>query len=247
MYINVIGSALESVSTVYQAVQVFDSFYQLAKRERIKTFLLQKTQDIGLLFLTEVGNVKREFERFRKAAVLPIIHGHPPFSGTALWARGLMLRTQRQYEELGTLCYLPEGTLKTESLKENYVNLYSMLESFCTGVFNDWIAWELKNASGEGELEKKLQQGLLCRVPLPGGSGGFGSLLESNFDKALLKIFQEVYYWEKIQGSGIVVPFNAHDIYSTWRDPLRVTREHVIRVVREYNTVISSLAVEERR
>lgn len=31
-----------------------------------------------------------------------------------------------------------------------------------------------------------------------------GGLLECNFEKELLKMFQEVYYWEKIQGSGIV-------------------------------------------
>lgn len=45
-------------------------------------------------------------------------------------------------------------------------------------------------------------------------------------------MFQEVYYWEKIQGSGIVVPYAAHELASQ-RDHLRVLREHVLRVVRD--------------
>merc|ERR1712060_244089 len=71
-------------------------------------------------------------------------------------------------------------------------------------------------------------------------------LLESNFDKELLKMFQEVYYWEKIQGSGIVVPYAAHDLASQ-RDTLRVLREHVLRVVRDYNAIIIALLPEERK
>ena len=35
----------------------------------------------------------------------------------------------------------------------------------------------------------------------------------------------QVYYWEKIQGSGIVVPYAAHELASN-RDQLRVLREH---------------------
>ncbi|CAE8674019.1 unnamed protein product, partial [Polarella glacialis] len=55
-----------------------------------------------------------------------------------------------------------------------------------------------------------------------------------------------VYYWEKIQGSGIVVPYAAHELASQ-RDKLRVIREHVLRVVRDYNQIMTALSPEERR
>ncbi|CAD7941177.1 unnamed protein product [Amoebophrya sp. A25] len=245
MYTNVISSAFESVSTVSQCVHVFDSFYLLCKRERIKSFLEKKASEVGGFLISEIGNVKREFERFRKNSG-GILLVHPPYSGVAMWARGLMLRISRQYEELGSLCYMPQGSVRTETVRTEYANMMAMLESFCSTTFHDWISHEL--GTDEDELAEKLKTPLLCRVPLPPGQqGGFGSLLESNFDKNLLRIFNETYYWEKIQGSGIVVPFHAHDISTTFRDPLRITREHVMRVVREYNSIILALAPEERR
>eukprot|EP00392_Amoebophrya_sp_AT5.2_P008786 g8814.t1 len=244
MYTNVISTSFESVSTVSQCVHVFDSFYLLCKRERIKSFLEKKASEVGGFLVSEISNVKREFERFRKNSSA-ILNNHPPFSGVAMWARGLMLRIQQQHEELGCLCYLPPGSVRTDAVKNEYTNMYTMLESFCVSTFSDWVHTQL--GQSEEELEEKLKNNLLCRTPLPPGQGGFGSLLESNFDKNLLRVFNETYYWEKIQGSGVVVPFHAHDITVNHRDPLRITREHVMRVVREYNSIILALAPEERR
>jgi len=170
LYSNIINSAFESVSTVASCVQVFDSFYILSKRERIKSFLEKKSVEVGNLFLQEIAAVKREFERFRKnLAHLPVVCGHPMYAGSALWARGLMLRIQRQYEELGTICYLPDNIIRTDSLKDNYNNLYTMLESYVLGVFNDWVNIDIKPLE---DLEKRLHTGLLCRVPLPTSQTG---------------------------------------------------------------------------
>merc|ERR1719453_863756 len=97
----------------------------------------------------------------------------------------------------------------------------------------------------EANLGKRLLNNLLISQEESGGANrSKGGQLESNFDKELLKMFQEVYYWEKIQGSGIVVPYAAHEIASQ-RDTLRVVREHVLQVVRSYNQIISALKPEE--
>merc|ERR1712151_705053 len=96
-------------------------------------------------------------------------------------------------------------------------------------------------------LDQRLEVGLIARPDdMMLMSKTKSGLLESNFDKELLKMFQEVYYWEKIQGSGIVVPYAAHEIASQ-RDQLRVLREHVLRVVRDHGQIIGALAPEERR
>lgn len=90
-------------------------------------------------------------------------------------------------------------------------------------------------------------------------TGARGYHIENNFDKGLLRVLREVYCWEKIQGSGryaccycssvvigIVVPYSAHDL-GTHREHMRVVREHVMRVVREYNEIIDALSPVERR
>lgn len=256
MYTNVINTAFDTVSSVTQCVQVYDSFHLLAKRERIQAVLEKKSGELYTFFSTELQSVKREFERYRKKTDhLPIVCGHPNAAGVALWARGLMLRIQKHWEELEILNVYLSDEIKerSEAAHDQYKNLYAQFESFLVGVFNDWVGNELNPLEAAKPLEERLHTGLLCRVALndtaalKAGEKSFGSLLESNFDKGMLKVFQEVYYWEKIQGSGIVIPFSAYDVYSTHKDTLRVTREHVMRVVREYNVIINSLQASERR
>mmetsp|Transcript_64893 Transcript_64893/g.119431 ORF Transcript_64893/g.119431 Transcript_64893/m.119431 type:complete len:4522 (+) Transcript_64893:77-13642(+) len=243
MYVNVINSAFDGVGTVQSAVEVLDAFYLLAKREKIKTYVMGKGQHLYNIFTAEMQKIKREFEH-RGKPMLPIIQGHPNFAGTALWVKGLMLRIQRQMEELNMLCYL-EPSAQQESARDMYTMQHGMLESFVQQTFGEWVQ-ELK-LMDEANLGKRLQVGLLTRPEdsalLQRAKGG---QLESNFDKELLKMFQEVYYWEKIQGSGIVVPYAAHEIASQ-RDQLRVLREHVLRVVRDYNQILAALQPEERR
>jgi dynein heavy chain len=244
MYVNVINSSFEGVGTVQAAVEVLDAFYLLAKREKIKIFIMKRGEHVYNLFVQELNNIKREFDHLRRKPLLPIVQGHPTFAGTALWVKGLMLRIQRQMDELNLLCYL-EPCREQDSARDLYGNVHSLLEAFVLQTFGDWVA-ELK-LMDEANLGKRLQVGLLCRPEdttiLHRSKGG---QLESNFDKELLKMFQEVYYWEKIQGSGIVVPYAAHEIASQ-RDQLRVLREHVLRVVRDYNQIIAALQPEERR
>jgi hypothetical protein len=54
--------------------------------------------------------------------------------------------------------------------------------------------------------------------------------------QSLLSLFAEVHCWDKFQGK-FLVPFYAADIVASQKDRLRIVREHVILVVREYNQV----------
>jgi len=243
MYMNVINSAFEGVGTVQTACQVLDSFYQLAKRERVKAFVEKKGETLYNIFLSELNhNIKKEFDQFRKAPTLPIIQGHPSYAGPALAVRGLMLRIQQQMAELDQLCYL-EWCREQESCRDTFSTVHGNMETFVLSTFQDWVG-ELKSMDDQN-LSKRLQVNLLVK-PEESTSKFKVSLLECNFDKELLKMFQEVYYWEKIQGSGIVVPYSAHEL-AGHRDKLRILREHVLRVVRDYNQIMTALLPEERR
>ncbi|MEO0455852.1 MAG: hypothetical protein AAF152_04615, partial [Cyanobacteria bacterium P01_A01_bin.114] len=67
------------------------------------------------------------------------------------------------------------------------------------------------------------------------------SLLECAFDKGLLSLFTEVQYWEKIP--EFAIPYIAHDMCNQ-REKLRVMREHVMLVVRAYNSIFDDLTHE---
>lgn len=67
-------------------------------------------------------------------------------------------------------------------------------------------------------------------------------MIYANFSKELLKLFNEMYYWERLR---FEVPHYAVDIYRECEN-LRVLRENVLLVVRDYNKIISSLDFKER-
>ena len=67
-------------------------------------------------------------------------------------------------------------------------------------------------------------------------------LLTSNFSKILQKLLNEMRCWERLR---FEIPHFATDIYQLF-EQLRVLRESVMLIVRDYNRVIQSLQPHER-
>ncbi len=65
-------------------------------------------------------------------------------------------------------------------------------------------------------------------------------ILESNFDKLLLKTLNEVHYWQKL--SGVVTIQNNITKLLEKKDHLRQLWENVMMVVWEYNVIINSIS-----
>ena len=87
-------------------------------------------------------------------------------------------------------------------------------------------------------------------LALPGAATGINltflaGKLEVNFDQSLLRLLDEVHYWEKFRGE-YNIPYVAHGM-SDRADHLRILRENVMAVVRDYNTILDALSPEERR
>ena len=64
-------------------------------------------------------------------------------------------------------------------------------------------------------------------------------LIESNFDKFLLKTLSEVAYWQKL--SAVITISQSITNLLEKRETLRITRESVMLIVREYNAIINAL------
>jgi dynein heavy chain, axonemal len=71
--------------------------------------------------------------------------------------------------------------------------------------------------------------------------------LESNFDRSILKLIKEASSWHKLKTYGAVVPPYADEVLNTQRENLRVLREYVMLVVRDYNMIIESMNDTERK
>ncbi|KAI8894261.1 dynein heavy chain and region D6 of dynein motor-domain-containing protein [Globomyces pollinis-pini] len=218
---NVIISAFDDCNTIEGAVELLDIFHHLAKRDAIKRTVEKKTADVYQLLLQEFNTVKIEFETNRKTPL--ILRSQPDFAGSAYWAKSLLLRIQASMSVLSNAYYLPSTSLTAEA-KTQYDLLASSIEEYISKTHSDWV-----NGIST-DLSEKLDDVLLVRKP--------GDMLQLKFDKDLLSLFSEIGYFQKLKCD---IPFHVQEVYGK-KEELRILRENVLLVVRDYNNICETLS-----
>jgi dynein heavy chain len=71
--------------------------------------------------------------------------------------------------------------------------------------------------------------------------------LESNFDKGVYKLIKETVVWKKLASEGAAPPSYADELILTHKENLRILREFVMLVVRDYNMIIDSMDETEKK
>ncbi|XP_052234681.1 dynein axonemal heavy chain 2-like isoform X14 [Dreissena polymorpha] len=197
----------------------------LSGREAIKRTIDKKTVDVYAMFNEELNAVKKELTQ----KTIPQSPSHPKFAGQALWARQLKRRIERSMMALDRAFFLPQIGSGKEVMTQ-YQQLCMALDEYIRKTFHEWTL------TIDKEPVKKLEVPLMCRsLERP-------PMLDINFSKDLLKMFQEIHYWERLM---FETPHYAVHVYNK-REDLRGLREHVMLVVRDYNRIIAALSPEER-
>ncbi|KAI9188053.1 hypothetical protein H9P43_002444 [Blastocladiella emersonii ATCC 22665] len=221
---NVIQTAFESSTTVQGRVELLEIFSYLAKRDGIKRAVERKTADVFQQFLHELNVVKVEFETHRKSPA--ILAAHPPYAGAALWARALLRRITVPINVIAAADYLQPTPFATE-VKAMYETLSSSLEEYVSKTHQEWV----------NQIDKQI--GTQLETPLMARrADGF---LELKFSKDMLKLFAEIVYWQKLKFD---IPYYVQEVYAK-REELRVLRENVLLVIRDYNSILEVLSKEE--
>ncbi|KAL7754402.1 hypothetical protein RI367_000383 [Sorochytrium milnesiophthora] len=221
---NVITSAFETATTVEARVELLDVFVQLAKRDAIKRTVERKAADIYHMYLQDLNVVKLEFENNRKTP--QIMAAHPVYAGAAMWAKSLLKRVASTMSVIRNAPFLPATPL-AEEVKAQFEPLSAALEDYIAKTHNDWVIQIPQ------DLATRLDGQLMARR-----SDGF---LEINFDRDLLKLFAEIHYWQKLK---LDIPYYVHEVFAK-REELRVLRENVMLVVRDYNSILDTLSPTE--
>ncbi|PVD19154.1 hypothetical protein C0Q70_21718 [Pomacea canaliculata] len=222
---NLISSAFDTVTTVEQGVELLDIFMHLSLREAIRRTIDKKTVDVYLLFNEELNAVKKELT----LKAVPLIPSHPKYSGAAHWARMLKRRIEKGMMIIDRAYFLP-SIGSGEETRSQYQQLCIALDEYSRKTYYEWTQ------TIDKEPQKLLDVPLMCRsIERP-------PMLDISFNRILLKMFQEIHYWERL---GFEIPHYAADVYSK-REDLRGLREHVLLVVRDYNRIIAALSLEER-
>jgi dynein heavy chain len=220
---NLIISAFENSANVEKGVELLCVFHQLAKRDAIKRTIEKKTTDIYQLLVQEFNSVKAEFETNRKTPL--ILRTQPDYSDSVYWAKSLLKRVQSPMNTLSEAYFLPTSILAPEA-KHQFEIIVASIEEYISKTHLEWI-----NSIPEN-LPQKLNDVLMARR---------GDLIQIQFDKDLTRLFAEINYFTKQKGD---IPFHLQELNSK-KDELRILRENVLLVTRDYNGIIGSLNPQE--
>ncbi|XP_059574595.1 dynein axonemal heavy chain 2 isoform X3 [Alligator mississippiensis] len=222
---NLISSAFETVRDVEHGVEIQDIFHHLSERETIKRTFDKKAVDIYMLFNWELNLVNKELSK--KLPFLPPYMGH--YSGLAHWIRALRRRIDRPMICLAKAHFMPHIGRGEESF-QYYQQLTQAMDEIERRAFHEWTQTLDKDSL------KRLD------TPLLALSAEKHGMLDVNFDKDLLKLFVEIHYWDRLL---FEIPHYVAEVYER-REDLRVLRENLLLVARDYNRIIDMLSPEER-
>ncbi|KAL2765787.1 dynein axonemal heavy chain 2 isoform 1 [Daubentonia madagascariensis] len=222
---NLITSAFELVRDVEHGVLLLDTFHRLATREAIKRTYDKKAVDLYMLFNSELALVNRELNK--KWLYLESYMAR--YSGQAHCVRILRRRIDRVMSCLSGAHFLPHiGT--GEETVHTYQQIVQAIDELVRKTFQDWTS----------TLDKDCIRRL--DIPLLRISQEKEGMLDVNFDKSLLILFVEIDYWERLL---FETPHYVVNVAERAED-LRILRENLLLVARDYNRIIAMLSPDEQ-
>ncbi|OQR83321.1 dynein heavy chain [Achlya hypogyna] len=271
---NVVNAAFDSVSTIAAGCDLLQAFQTISKREAIRRCLEKRTIDVFAMYKAQIVTVRNLFEKNKGAP--PLSPTEPQFAGAALWARGLLLKCKEDLGRLAQLPSLPSGAVEFDEATSHFDGLKAVLNDYIQKKYHDWLDElnELGQSNLSSRLENPLMTKVGAEpVAAPVAASGATTspavaaalpvatttephvekligrskkgFLHCNFDRPLLQLFAEVHYWQYFNGE-VQIPYIAHDICNQ-KEQLRILREHVVLVIRDYNRILHELSSTERR
>jgi dynein heavy chain len=254
---NIITLAFKNISTVQDAVELLENFDTLAKRPFVRDFVHNKAAStmVFKLFQQEIQEVNETFESKAKKPI-PMPFSHPYYAGQAIWAYSLIVRLDKARSAIRNLYFVAETPVQKEAL-DKYNKLRETLDQFIEGTC--YKTWEQEIANMDSNaIDGKLDMCILTwsensnnELPQSMNHPLFtkkkSGLLESNFDSELHKVISEGTYWQKIMALGIIsLSYNVNKLLQK-KESLRVLRENVMLIVRDYNNIKMTINEDETK
>uniref|UniRef100_T1INB1 Dynein axonemal heavy chain 2 n=1 Tax=Strigamia maritima TaxID=126957 RepID=T1INB1_STRMM len=222
---NTISMAFEYIHNHGDAVVIIDSFNHFSHRETIKRTIDKKIVQIYTLLNEELNAVRKDFSQKRWATHL----GFPYYAGRAYYAYSLRAHIDVPVKEVLDAWWLPRILISDETITE-YGILTGGLNEYAVKMYQEWLN------GVDDDPGKRFETPLLFRV-----HDRYG-LIESNFDRYIYKLWQELLFWKHLH---FQLHYKANELYEN-RGPIKATAELVIQVSRDYNTARKSLSREEQ-
>ena len=228
---GIITTAFKNVSQISVGLELIEVFEPFNSRDLIRRSLSTCTLKICHMVYEKTTLIKSLFNENRNCAPVRISSPDwPSFAGAAAWAKCLHTQVDQMITAYEAATPFLIMTVTDGSELESAKVLREALTEFCAKTYRSWYS------SVYGDLNSMLFVPLMRR-------GKNRALLELNFDKVLLTTYQEIALFHRL---GFDIPQSANDVYMK-REDMRLLREHVLLVLRDYNRIILMLTEAERQ
>lgn len=194
-------------------------------------------------------------------------YSHPHYGGLAIWVYSLIKRVDKAKEAMDGLYFIPEHKDHREAM-ERLAKLKNQLDQYIMKtLFNEWqdnmgqhknqekidecmtnsilMRVEIEVAAATNQLEgEQEEQNQVATNDKRSKAGRKRTKLKSNFDVKLLQVLLEMQGWQKISTMGLNFPLSLSKLLAR-KEPLRVLRESVMLIVRDYNNIIDMVNKRE--
>ena len=131
LYTVQIALTFKHVSTIEDAIEMLENFFQLARRPAIKDYVAIKAAEVVYkLFTDEIKQVEDQFDGSTKHRP-PMPFSHPHYGGLAIWVYSLIKRIDKAKAAMDGLYFIPEHKDHKESM-DKFGKLKSQLDQYIT-------------------------------------------------------------------------------------------------------------------
>ncbi|XP_058251926.1 dynein axonemal heavy chain 2 isoform X2 [Hemibagrus wyckioides] len=216
---NLINSSFLTVRKVEHGVQQLNIFHHISTREAIKQTLDRQSKEVCSLFTKILDLLKAKLGQ--KEGCTPAHMPH--YAGQAHWVRARRNHIDSQMEVLQR--FMPQNDTMQEVHKA-YRQLVHSMDQCIRRLFSEW------SQTLDHHNLKRLDQPLMIRCLEK------TDRLNLNFNKSILKMFNEIHCWELLK---FEVPHFVSLICQR-REDLYTLRENVLLLVKEYNSITGALS-----
>lgn len=119
IYTTIIALTFKHVSTIEDAVEMLENFYQLARRPAVMEYVQKKAaEQVYKLFMEEIKEIEETFELEKKKNP-PMPVSHPQYGGVAIWTYSLIMRATKAKAAIEGLYFVQDHPLAKEAIEKH--------------------------------------------------------------------------------------------------------------------------------
>ncbi|CAG9862849.1 unnamed protein product [Phyllotreta striolata] len=222
---NLTNAVFEQVSNVEEGIEALAALHNYTKRRTLLTLFEGKTTAVYKMFRDEIMDTMQEFQT-EAEVYLKLV---PYYAGRSHLLKMKKRRLQLLMKLFSDATWMmPCGI--TKDIMTQCEKLVKSINDACLNLYRKWLD------TVQEDVLSKLNRPLMCKNKNNSG------LLECNFDKSLLDLFHEIYYWSFTR---YAIPTYLRNIFAK-RDSIKLMYECMFDVTLSYNKIITSLSEEER-